>query len=273
MFNVYSIENQNFYLNDSLISGAQALNISYGNNINTSLAIDSPDLNYFVSQPVIANIDLNYLLSSNDRFINYTGSSPFSGRIEYGNNYFTFSSGYLTNYSLNYTFGDYPKVDTKSLVFGELGNTSGTFSYTPKILNNFDIGDNCYADLNLDEANFNRLEAFNINIEVPRETVYTIGNYLPTNVIIKYPISISLNFSFSNIATVIPSFPFISNLLGSTSLNANPITLATGASVIYLLEKVTLIPKIPFSLTTIPLSNIDAASDPEFSVVNPKHGI
>jgi hypothetical protein len=197
MFNVYSIENQNFYLNDSLISGVQALNISYGNNINTSLAIDSPDLNYFVSQPVIANIDLNYLLSSNDRFINYTGSSPFSGKIEYGNNYFTFSSGYLTNYSLDYKLGDYPKVETKSLIFGELGNTSGTFSYTPKILNNFDIGDNYYVDLNLDQANFNRLEAFNINIDIPRETVYTIGNYLPTNVIIKYPISISLNFQFS----------------------------------------------------------------------------
>ena len=85
MFNVYSIENQNFYLNDSLISGVQGLGVSYQNNINTSLAIDSSDLNYFVSQPIIANVDLNYLLSSNDRFINYTGSSPFSGKIEYGN--------------------------------------------------------------------------------------------------------------------------------------------------------------------------------------------
>ena len=87
------------------------------------------------------------------------------------------------------------------------------------------------------------------------------------------PISISLNFSFSKIATVIPSVPFVNNLLGSTSLNANPITFAIGANVIYLFEKVTLIPNIPFSITTIPLSNIEAASDPEFSVVNPKHGI
>ena len=89
------------------------------------------------------------------------------------------------------------KIDVKNLIFGELGNTSGTFSYAPKTLNNFDIGDNCYVDLNLDQANFNRLEAFNINIDIPRETVYTIGNYLPTNVFIKYPISISLNFQFS----------------------------------------------------------------------------
>jgi hypothetical protein len=198
MFNVYSIENQNFYLNDSLISGIQSLGISYDNNINPSIAIDNSNLNYFVGKPVTANLDLAYILSSNDRFISYTGSNSFSGKVEYGNNYFTFSSGYLTNYSLNYKFGEYPEVNTKSFILGELGNTSGTFSYTPKVLNNFDIGDNCYVDLNLAEADQNnRLESFRINIDIPRATVYTIGNYLPTNVIVKYPISISLNFQFS----------------------------------------------------------------------------
>lgn len=197
MFNVYSIENQNFYLNDSLVSGVQNLGISYDNNINPSLAINDSSLNYFVSRPVIANIDLSYLLSSNDRFINYTGSSSFSGKMEYGNNFFTFSSGYLTNYSLNYKLNDYPQVNVKSLVLGELGNTNGTFNYQPKTLNNFDIGDNCYVDLNLTEADNNRLDSFNINIDIPREGVYNIGDYLPTNVIIKYPISISLSFSFS----------------------------------------------------------------------------
>jgi hypothetical protein len=197
MFNVYSIENQNFYLNDSLLDGVQNLGINYDNSINPSLAIDDSNLNYFVSKPVIANIDLDYLLSSSDKFINYTGSSSFSGKIEYGNNYFTFSSGYLTNYSINYKLNEYPKVNVKSFVLGELGDTSGTFTYQPKLLNNFDIGDSCYVDLNLAEANNNRLESFNLNIDIPREGVYTIGNYLPTNVIIKYPISISLNFAFS----------------------------------------------------------------------------
>ena len=197
MFNVYSIENQNFYLNDSLISGIQSLGVNYDNNINPSLAINDSSLNYFVNKPVIGTIDLNYLLSSNDKFINYTGSSSFNGRIEYGNNYFTFSSGYLTNYSINYKLNEYPQISIKSFVVGELGNTSGTFTYQPKLLNDFVIGDNSYVDLNLAEANNNRLESFNLNIDIPRESIYTIGNYLPTNVIIKYPISISLNFAFS----------------------------------------------------------------------------
>ena len=56
-------------------------------------------------------------------------------------------------------------------------------------------------------------------------------------------------------------------------MNAIPIKVATGAKVIYLFEKVILIPNSPFSLTTVPSSNIEAASEPEYSVVKPKQGI
>lgn len=198
MFNVYSVENQNFYVNDTLISGVQSLGISYDNNTDLSLTVNDSNLNYFISKPLIANVDLTYLLSSNDQFIKYTGLNSFNGKIEYGNNYFTFSSGYLTNYSINYKLNDYPQVNIRTITLGELGNTSGNFNYQPKLLNDFTPSDNCYIDLNLTEADDNnRLESLNLNIDIPREAVYTIGNYLPTNVIIKYPISISLNFSFS----------------------------------------------------------------------------
>ena len=197
MFNVYSKENQNFYLNNSLISGVQNVGFSYQNDTRLSLSVGSPDFNYFSAKPIVANLELTYLLSSSDDFIKYTGSSSFFGKVEYGNNFFTFSSGYLTNYSLNYKLGEYPSVSIQSLIFGELGSTSGNFSYSPKVLNNFNIGDPCYVQLNLIESNLNRLESFDISMSVPREPVYTIGNYLPEDVIIKYPININLNFSFS----------------------------------------------------------------------------
>jgi len=197
MFNVYSIENQNFYLNDSLVSGIQNLTVSYGNNINTSLAINSPSQNYYISQPIVAEISFDYLLSDNDRFIFYTGSNYFNGKIEYGNKYFNFSSGYITNYSLNYVLGQYPKVSIRSLVFGELGNITGLFNYKSKLLNNFNVGDNCYVNLNLQESDENRLEEFSLSIDVPRDGVYTIGNFLPENVVIKYPIAVNLEFQFS----------------------------------------------------------------------------
>jgi len=217
MFNVYSIENQNFYLNNSIISGVQGVNISYNNNVDSSLAVNDSNSNYFVSNPIVANLDIDYLLSQKDRFINFITGDLFEGKVEYGNKFLTFSSGYLTNYSLNYRLGEYPIVNTKNIIFGELGNTSGVFSYIPNRLNNFTLGDSCYAEISLNEVNSNRLESFSIEIEVPREPVYTIGNYLPDNVIIKYPIYINMDLNFSmseynqekvsNIFTGIKSYP------------------------------------------------------------------
>lgn len=197
MFNVYSIENQNFYLNNSIVSGVQAIDLSYSTNIEPSLSIDETNQNYFISRPIIANFNLDYIPGDTDPFIFYTGSTSFSGKLEYGNKFFTFSSGYLTNYSLNFALGSYPRANIIGLILGELGNSSGLFSYAPVNLNRFIPLDNHYADLNVGESTSNRLESFGLNIEVPREAVYTIGNYLPDEVIIKYPISISLNLQFS----------------------------------------------------------------------------
>ena len=219
MFNVYSIENQNFYLNNSIVSGIQSLDVSYNNNIDSSLAIQDSNSNYFISNPIAANLNIEYLLSEKDRFISFITGNSFEGKVEYGNKFFTFSSGYLTNYSLNYKLGQYPNVNIKGIIFGELGNNFGVFEYIPNKLNNFTIADNCYADLNLNEINSNRLESFSIEVETVREPVYTIGNYLPDDVIIRYPIDINLNLNFSiseynqqkvtNIFTGITSYPAI----------------------------------------------------------------
>ena len=90
MFKVYTLENQNFYLNDSLVSGLQSLSISNNNNINGSFLINDNIKNYYVSGPIASNIELEYILSSSDRFIMYTGDNYFSGRIEYEDNFFSF---------------------------------------------------------------------------------------------------------------------------------------------------------------------------------------
>jgi hypothetical protein len=197
MFNVYSIENQNFYLNNSIVSGIQAIDLSYSSNIEPSLSINETNQNYFISKPIIANFNLDYIPADTDRFIFYTGANFFFGKLEYANKFFEFSSGYLTNYSLNFALGAYPRSNVRGLILGELGNRSGLFSYRPGNLNRFVPLDNHYADLNIGELFSNRLESFGLNIDVPREAVYTIGNYLPDEVIIKYPISISLNLQFS----------------------------------------------------------------------------
>jgi hypothetical protein len=203
MFNVYSIENQNFYLNDNLISGIKNFNVSVDSQIDQKIAIDD-QIDYITKGLTSAQFDLSYILSDSDKFLNFTGINSFSGKIEYGNNYISFTSGFLTNYSLNYRLGEYPNVNIKGIIYGWDG--SNQISFTPQAVNltQFNPGDACFVDTNIDLFSQNRIESFSINIDVNRITNYTIGNYLPDLVYIQYPIKqeISIDSSISNTAGI-----------------------------------------------------------------------
>lgn len=207
MFNVYSIENQNFYLNDSLVSGVKSFNVGIDLKIIPQISIND-SINYTKNGLPVAQFDLSYILSDTDRFLTYTGISSFSGKIEYGDKYVTFTDGYLTNYSLNYKLGEYPTVDVKGVIFNW---TASPISFSPKPvnLNTFNVGDPCFIDTNIVIATTNRFQSFGINIDVNRIPNYTIGNYLPDTVYIQYPIKQEVNLDFSA----------SSNLYNSNTLN------------------------------------------------------
>ena len=198
MFNVYSIENQNFYLNDSLVSGIKSFNVGVDLKIVPQMSIND-SINYTKNGLPVAQFDLSYILSDTDRFLPYTGINSFSGKVEYGNKYVTFTDGYLTNYSLNYKLGEYPTVDVKGVIFNW---PVSQISFTPKPvnLNTFNVGDPCFIDTNIPIFSNNRVQSFGINIDVSRIPNYTIGNYLPDNVYIQYPIKqeMSTDASASN---------------------------------------------------------------------------
>ena len=205
MFNVYTIENQNFYLNDSLVSGIKNFDVGIDLRVNPQISIND-SINYTKNGLPVAQFELSYILSDSDRFLQYTGINSFSGRVEYGGKYVTFTDGYLTNYSLNYKLGEYPTVDIKGVIFNW---TASAISFSPKPvnLNTFNVGDPCFIDTNIGVFTSNRMQSFGINIDINRITNYTIGNYLPDTIYIQYPIKQELSFSSSASNTV-----FVSNL-------------------------------------------------------------
>jgi hypothetical protein len=205
MFNVYTIENQNFYLNDSLVSGVRSFNIGVDLKIAPQISIND-SINYTKDGFPVAQFDLSYILSDSDRFLPYTGVNSFSGRIEYGDKYVTFTNGYLTNYSFNYKLGEYPTVDIRGIIFNWPASEI-SFISKPVNLNTFNVGDPCFIDSNLTLFNSNRVQSFGINVDVNRIVNYTIGNYSPDTVYIQYPIKQEISFNSSASSTT-----FVSNL-------------------------------------------------------------
>jgi hypothetical protein len=198
MFNVYTIENQNFYLNDSLVSGIKSFNVVVDLKINPKISIND-SISYTKNGLPVAEFDLSYILSDTDRFLPYTGINSFSGKVEYGSKYVTFTNGYLTNYSLNYKLGEYPSVDIRGVIFNWPASEI-SFSPKPVNLNTFNVGDPSFIDTNIPIVSSNRLQSFVINIDINRITNYSIGNYLPDNVYIQYPIKqeVTLDLSASD---------------------------------------------------------------------------
>jgi hypothetical protein len=205
MFNVYTIENQNFYLNDSLISGIKSFNVGVDLRIDPNVSIND-SISYTKRGLPFAQFDLSYVLSDSDKFLSYTGVNSFSGKVEYGNKYVTFTDGYLTSYSFNYKLGEYPTVDIKGIIFNW---PASQISFTPNPINlsQFNVGDPCFIDSNIPIFSSNRVQSFGINIDVNRINNYTIGNYLPDNVYIQYPIKQEVSTDASASDSI-----FISNL-------------------------------------------------------------
>jgi hypothetical protein len=205
MFNVYTIENQNFYLNNSLVSGIKSFNVGVDLRIDPNISIND-SISYTKRGLPFAQFDLSYILSDSDRFLPYTGVNSFSGRVEYGNKYVTFTDGYLTNYSFNYKLGEYPTVDIKGIIFNWTASQI-SFIPNPVNLNTFNVADPCFIDTNIAAFSSNRVQSFGISIDVNRISNYTIGNYLPDTVYIQYPIKQEMSTDASASDSL-----FISNL-------------------------------------------------------------
>lgn len=196
MLQTSSVENQKFYINQNFISGIQSLSLNYDTNINPSFYIQDTGMNYFISQPIIANFSINYIPGEVEPFIDYTGNSFFTGKVEYANKSFQFSSGYIDNYSISAEINRPVEVSVQGKVYGILAFATGLNSSSGSLNYSLNPINYCYLDINLNEANLNRLNSCSINYNSRKIPNYTIGSFLPDEIIQEYPIEISTNINF-----------------------------------------------------------------------------
>ena len=189
------ISQQSIFIDGQFVSGVTSLSLNYDTSIIPSLAIDDPDINYINNQPIRANLNLDLIGNSNDPFVNYTGNKLFSGRIEYADKYFNFYSGAVNRYALRYSHGSPISTSVSATVYGEVGIITGNYNqinktYSLPIYNYHSI------DVDLGDVVNNTTNLFELSIRSERSEKYEIGDFLPSQIQLIYPIEITFNFDF-----------------------------------------------------------------------------
>jgi len=199
MLRTSSIENQKFYINQNFISGIQSLSLNYDTNINPSFYVNDTGMNYFISQPIVANFSVNYIPGDTEPFIDYTGNNFFTGKIEYANKFIQFSSGYIDNYTILSELNRPVEVSVQGKVYGVLAYNTGLNTSSGSLNYSINPINYCYLDLNLNDVNLNRLNSCSISYDSKKIANYNIGDFLPFEIIQEYPIEIntSINFEIS----------------------------------------------------------------------------
>jgi len=199
---------QRFFLGTGEIYGCQNVNYSYDSSKQALQYLGAASTSWTDVGPKVGNVSTSVLLIGDDQFINYTGDYGTNGYLLRSrtntNQNVSFVSGYLSSYSSRCSIGQAPQIDSKFEVFGDIGTLDPLNDSVYSQLNIISTGaQNALLkiaspgsiSINLNEFITNRVQSYDLQINVPRNAYYILGQVLPKYVKINWPIEITLNFS------------------------------------------------------------------------------
>lgn len=206
-----SKENQRLFLNNDEVMGAQTAQLSINNPRNPVSFLGMSNVNTIINGQPIATVAIQSLLVNSDNLINFTGSNGADGYIVSSQNIFknrvhiVFRSSYMTNYSLRYSDGQVPTIDSSFSCFDSAGviraedfttykTNTGILNSTPNY--NWAIPSRGSISLSLAEFTTNRLTSFELNLSMTRNPQYAMGRITPFRVELVTPITVLGNFQF-----------------------------------------------------------------------------
>jgi hypothetical protein len=219
-------EEQHFFIGSTQIPGVQTVDYSYTtNSIPLKFIGMTGNVMSIPAGPENGRVGVGTLLITNDQFIGLTGNQGVNGYIfkditQTGNN-IGFVSGYLTNYNASCAIGQIPQIGANFEVLGNIGRIPS--SEASSVVSNFQsiashvstlplkIANPNSIVLSLSDLTTNRTQSFDVNITVPRQANYIIGNRYPVSVSINYPIEARVRFTIDcndYVFKTLKSFPF-----------------------------------------------------------------
>jgi hypothetical protein len=157
------------------------------------------------------NISIVKYLTPNDPIRNFTGDIFCNGLLSYRDKNYSFTSGYLTSYSIACSAGKISTVIADFDIYGLIGGKILPNFTTENQSNEFlPISHFGNIHLTTNEGQTNRIVSFNLDFTCNRNPVFVLGSPYPRYVFLNKPIEINLNleveiddYECNNIQTVL----------------------------------------------------------------------
>ena len=169
-------ESQKLAVNGTGVNAIQSLSFGYETTASPINPLGLDRVLYAPSSPQTASISANSLLIHNDFFLDFTGTNPFSGQVQYQNETVKFTEAYLSSYSSSCGIGEIPSLSMQAEIYGELG-TGNFFDFGETTPHDTELKVAGYNSINidLDEFNTNRVLSYSLDIQSPRTPVYSFN--------------------------------------------------------------------------------------------------
>jgi len=218
---------QHFFINNEEVSGVTDISASSQSNMQQlkHIGMGNTTSDYYPSGPNVGSLSVSTQLISKDFFIDLTGHSGCNGYVLRNrknspldfitDENFSFTSGYLTSYTLRGGVGVIPTVDAQFSVVGKLGRI--LTGESPKVTSDLENIQNYYPKypsnivshgsteiIGLEESGVgsvfqsNRILTYEVAISSKRNPIYALGRQAPVEVLPDYPLSVTFRFSLES---------------------------------------------------------------------------
>lgn len=189
---------QQLILNNNFISGVQSVTTNTNFNLLPISIAGIGVLKTQINKQIVPSFSFEQVITNQDFVISLvSGNSCISGLFKHKDNILSFSSGYISNYSLSCQVGSVITSSTSLNCYGdyEYVENTGQFSNFSLNTSSLKIPDYSSVVIGLNDALIDRVISFSIDVNYQNVPVYGIGSINPKTYKLQYPIEVKASFT------------------------------------------------------------------------------
>jgi hypothetical protein len=192
-------DSQNVYIKGERIRGVQSCSGGWTapETYVNALGYDGGFIGNVVEESLQANFDVERLMiSPHDPITSLLADEQMSGEVAYGDGKnFAFNGGFITSYSCACAIGEIPSLNFSLLAYGQSGGSVPAEARTPELDDSIIIAHPGSILLDVDGFETNRIQSFEVSVNIERTPYNIIGQLQPSEFIMQFPIQVDCTFS------------------------------------------------------------------------------